>query len=144
MEGACGLGSDCLSREPFLARPTRANAGNIPAVHQRRQALLRDRVTPHAGGQDCCDKRDVVVYLRGQKIVFTGDIIATQSPDPLIHLEKKRLRDTEAKRAKIKELVAWSGRGTGRTSGTWPSAEDGSEVAADVIYSVPKGYIGAR
>jgi cyclase len=85
---------------------------------------------------------DLVVYLPGQKIVFTGDIIAAQRPDPLIHLEKngssegwitttkgivaldadqfvpghgdvqnkaaieKRLSDTEAKRAKIKELVA--------------------------------------
>jgi cyclase len=85
---------------------------------------------------------DLVVYLPGQKIVFTGDIIAAQRPDPLIHLEKngssegwitttkgivaldadqfvpghgdvqtkaaieKRLTDTEAKRAKIKELVA--------------------------------------
>jgi cyclase len=85
---------------------------------------------------------DLVVYLPGEKIVFTGDIIATQRPDPLIHLEKngssegwitttkgiaaldadlfvpghgdvqmkadveKRLSDTEAKRAKIKELVA--------------------------------------
>jgi cyclase len=85
---------------------------------------------------------DLVIYLPEQKIVFTGDIIATQLPDPLIHLEKhgssegwitttkgivalnadtfvpghgdvqtkaaiqKRLADTEAKRAKIKELVA--------------------------------------
>lgn len=85
---------------------------------------------------------DLVVYLPDQKIVFTGDIIATQLPDPLIHLEKhgssegwitttkgivalkaeqfvpghgdlqtkaaieKRLSDTEAKRAKIKDLVA--------------------------------------
>jgi len=85
---------------------------------------------------------DLVVYLPDEKIVFTGDIIATQLPDPLIHLEKngssegwitttkgivalnadqfvpghgdvqtkaaiqKRLADTEAKRAKIKELVA--------------------------------------
>jgi len=31
---------------------------------------------------------DLVVYLPDQKIVFTGDIIATQLPDPLIHLEK--------------------------------------------------------
>ena len=30
---------------------------------------------------------DLVVYLPSEKIVFTGDIIATQ-PDPLIHLEK--------------------------------------------------------
>ena len=31
---------------------------------------------------------DLVVYLPTEKIVFTGDIIATQRPDPLIHLEK--------------------------------------------------------
>lgn len=85
---------------------------------------------------------DLVVYFPDEKIVFTGDIIATQLPDPLIHLEKngssegwitttkgivglnadqfvpghgnvqtkadveKRLKDAEAKRAKIKELVA--------------------------------------
>ena len=85
---------------------------------------------------------DLIVYLPSEKIVFTGDIIATQRPDPLIHLEKngssegwitttkgiaalnsdtfvpghgdvqtkagiqKRLADTEAKRAKIKAMVA--------------------------------------
>ena len=85
---------------------------------------------------------DLVVYLPDQKIVFTGDIIATQLPDPLIHLEKngssegwittakgaaalnadqfvpghgdvqtkaaiqKRVADAEAKRAKIKDLIA--------------------------------------
>jgi glyoxylase-like metal-dependent hydrolase (beta-lactamase superfamily II) len=85
---------------------------------------------------------DLIVYLPAEKIVFTGDIIASQFPDPLIHLEKngssegwikttkgilglnadefvpghgmlqskadiqKRLTDAEAKRAKIKELVA--------------------------------------
>ena len=31
---------------------------------------------------------DLVVYLPNEKIVFTGDIIAGQSPDTLIHLEK--------------------------------------------------------
>jgi len=31
---------------------------------------------------------DLVVYLPAQKIVFTGDIIATNRPAPLIHLEK--------------------------------------------------------
>ena len=31
---------------------------------------------------------DLVVYLPAEKIVFTGDIIAMQLPDPLIHLEK--------------------------------------------------------
>jgi len=85
---------------------------------------------------------DLVVYLPSEKIVFTGDIIAAQLPDPLIHLEKhgssegwiattkgivalnadqfvpghgivqtkadvqKRLADAEAKREKIKSLVA--------------------------------------
>jgi len=85
---------------------------------------------------------DLVVYLPDEKIVFTGDIIAAQMPDPLIHLEKngssagwiatvkgmtalnadefvpghgdlqtkaaiqKRLADAEAKRVKIKALVA--------------------------------------
>jgi len=31
---------------------------------------------------------DLVVFLPAEKIVFTGDIIAMQLPDPLIHLEK--------------------------------------------------------
>lgn len=31
---------------------------------------------------------DLIVFLPGQKIVFTGDIVATQRPDPIIHLEK--------------------------------------------------------
>lgn len=31
---------------------------------------------------------DLVVYLPARRIVFTGDIIATNRPDPLIHLEK--------------------------------------------------------
>src|SRR5579863_7299967 len=31
---------------------------------------------------------DLVVFLPSEKIVFTGDIIATQMADPLIHLEK--------------------------------------------------------
>jgi glyoxylase-like metal-dependent hydrolase (beta-lactamase superfamily II) len=31
---------------------------------------------------------DLVIYLPAEKIVFTGDIIAMQMPDPLIHLEK--------------------------------------------------------
>jgi cyclase len=85
---------------------------------------------------------DLVIYLPSEKIVFTGDIIATQMADPLIHLEKngssegwittakgivglnsdqfvpghgdlqtkamiqKRLAGAEAKRTKIKDLVA--------------------------------------
>lgn len=31
---------------------------------------------------------DLIVFLPSEKIVFTGDIIAMQLPDPLIHLEK--------------------------------------------------------
>jgi cyclase len=31
---------------------------------------------------------DLIVYLPAQKIVFTGDIVATQLPYPIIHLEK--------------------------------------------------------
>lgn len=85
---------------------------------------------------------DLVVYLPTEKVVFTGDIIAAQMPDPLIHLEKngssegwlttargianlnsdqfvpghgdlqtkadivKRLEAAQAKRDKIKQLVA--------------------------------------
>jgi len=31
---------------------------------------------------------DLIIYLPARKIVFTGDIIATQRPDPIIHPEK--------------------------------------------------------
>jgi cyclase len=31
---------------------------------------------------------DLAVYLPADKIVFTGDLVATQLPDPLIHLQK--------------------------------------------------------
>ena len=31
---------------------------------------------------------DLIILLPAQKVVFTGDIIATQRPDPIIHLEK--------------------------------------------------------
>ena len=36
---------------------------------------------------------DLVVYLPDQKIVFTGDIVAMQRPDPLIHPEKNGLSE---------------------------------------------------
>jgi hypothetical protein len=120
-------------------------ADHLPAqvVSKKRENLKTDGVKlellhwgpAHTSG-------DLVVYLPDEKIVFTGDIIATQLPDPLIHLEKngssegwithtkgiaalnsdqfvpghgdvqtkaaiqKRLADAEAKRAKIKDLVA--------------------------------------
>ena len=102
----------------------------------------------------------LVVYLPSEKIVFTGDIIAVQLPDPLIHLEKngssegwitttkgivalnsdqyvpghgdvqtkeaieKRLEDAEAKRAKIKDLVA-----EGKSLDEIKAAVDGPPVA---------------
>jgi len=85
---------------------------------------------------------DLIVFFPDENIAFTGDVISTTLPDPLIHLEKngssegwienakgivslnadqfvpghgdvetkaavqKRLDSAEAKRAKIKELVA--------------------------------------
>jgi cyclase len=85
---------------------------------------------------------DLVIYLPAEKIVFTGDIIAANRPDPIIHPEKggnsegwvttakgiaaldsdqfvpghgdlqskadiqKRVKDTVAKRDKIKSLIA--------------------------------------
>jgi glyoxylase-like metal-dependent hydrolase (beta-lactamase superfamily II) len=36
---------------------------------------------------------DLMVYLPNEKIMFTGDIVATQSPYPLIHLEKNGTSD---------------------------------------------------
>ncbi len=36
---------------------------------------------------------DLMVYLPDDKIMFTGDIVATQSPYPLIHLEKNGSSD---------------------------------------------------
>lgn len=85
---------------------------------------------------------DLVAFLPAEKIVFTGDIIAANRPDPLIHLEKngssegwietgkgiaaldadvfipghgaaqtkadidERVKRTEVKRAKIKDLIS--------------------------------------
>ena len=124
--------------------------GAPPADHLPTQAVAKNKETVKLDGvkfellhwAPAHTSGDLVVYLPSEKIVFTGDIIATQLPDPLIHLEKegssegwitttkgivalnadefvpghgnvqmkadieKRLTDTEAKRAKIKELVA--------------------------------------
>jgi glyoxylase-like metal-dependent hydrolase (beta-lactamase superfamily II) len=121
-----------------------------PADRLPTQTVSRDREALKIDGVDvellhwvpAHTSGDLVVYLPGQKIVFTGDIIAAQRPDPLIHLAKngssegwitttkgivaldaaefvpghgdvqtkaaieKRLADTEAKREKIKDLVA--------------------------------------
>ncbi len=120
-------------------------ADHLPTrlVSQNKETLTLDGVTlellhwgpAHTSG-------DLVVYLPEQRIVFTGDIIAVNRPDPLIHREKngssegwiettkgiaalnadtfipghgavqtkseieKRLANAEAKRTKIKDLVA--------------------------------------
>lgn len=47
---------------------------------------------------------DLVVYRPARRIVFTGDIIATNRPDPLIHLEKNGSSATQ-KREHIAALA---------------------------------------
>jgi glyoxylase-like metal-dependent hydrolase (beta-lactamase superfamily II) len=124
--------------------------GAPPADHLPTQVVSKNKETLKVDGvkievlhwAPAHTSGDLVVYLPGQKIVFTGDIFAMQLPDPLIHLEKngssegwittakgiaalnadqfvpghgdvqakaaiqKRVSDAEAKRAKIKDLVA--------------------------------------
>jgi cyclase len=124
--------------------------GAPPADHMPTQAITKDKDSQTIDGvklelyhwAPAHTSGDLVIYLPAEKIVFTGDIIATQMPDPLIHLEKngssegwittakgivaldsdqfvpghgdlqtkvalqKRVADAEAKRAKIKDLVA--------------------------------------
>ena len=67
--------------------PTRTVTRNmedmtIEGVHLR----LYHFVPAHTTG-------DLMVYLPDDKIMFTGDIVATQSPYPLIHLEKNGTTD---------------------------------------------------
>ena len=124
--------------------------GAPPADHLPSQVISKDTETLTIEGvklelhhwAPAHTSGDLIVYLPAEKIVFTGDIISTTLPDPLIHLEKngssegwittakgivaldsdqyveghgdlltkaavqKRLTDAEAKRAKIKGLVA--------------------------------------
>ena len=124
--------------------------GAPPAGHLPTQVVAKNKETLKINGVKlellhwvpAHTSGDLVVYLPSEKIVFTGDIIATQMPDPLIHLEKngssegwitttkgivglnadqfvpghgivqtksdiqRRLSNAEAKRAKIKDLVA--------------------------------------
>src|SRR5690349_14344250 len=66
-------------------------AGHLPtrAITKNKENLKLDGVRvevlhwapAHTSG-------DLVVYLPSEQIVFTGDIVAAQFPDPLIHLEK--------------------------------------------------------
>jgi len=70
--------------------------GAPPAEHQPTQVITKTKETftfdgekvelyhwapAHTGG-------DLVVYLPGEKIVFGGDLIPVQGPDPVIHAEK--------------------------------------------------------
>lgn len=62
--------------------PTRVVAGNHETLHLEGVTIEAYHWAPaHTNG-------DLVLYLPQEKIVFTGDIIATQFQDALIHLEK--------------------------------------------------------
>lgn len=66
-------------------------AGHLPTqvVSKNHETLKLDGVTIEAyHWAPAHTSGDLVVYLPSEKIVFTGDIIATQFPDALIHLEK--------------------------------------------------------
>jgi glyoxylase-like metal-dependent hydrolase (beta-lactamase superfamily II) len=124
--------------------------GTPPADHLPNQVVAKNKETLKVEGvkfellhwAPAHTSGDLIVYLPDEKIVFTGDVIATTLPDALIHLEKhgssegwitttkgivalhadqfvpghgnlmskddiqQRLARVEAKRAKIKDLVA--------------------------------------
>jgi cyclase len=62
--------------------PSRVVRGNHETLKIEGETLEAYHWAPaHTSG-------DLVVYLPKEKVVFTGDIIATQLPDALIHLEK--------------------------------------------------------
>ena len=134
-------------QEAALAKGGR---GAPPADHLPTQLITKNEETLNLDGVKVTllhwgpahTSGDLVVFLPQQKIVFTGDIIAANRPEPLIHLEKNgssegwietakgiaaldadtfipghgpvqtkadiqtRIAATEAKRAKIKDLVA--------------------------------------
>src|SRR5579883_573715 len=70
--------------------------GAPPADHLPNQVIAKNRETLKIEGvriellhwAPAHTSGDLVVFLPAEKIVFTGDIIATQMPDALIHLEK--------------------------------------------------------
>ena len=70
--------------------------GAPPADHLPTQVITKNKDTLSLDGENlevyhwapAHTSGDLVVYLPAEKIVFTGDIIAMQMPDPLIHLEK--------------------------------------------------------
>jgi cyclase len=70
--------------------------GAPPADHLPSQVISKDKESLEIDGvkfelyhwAPAHTSGDLVVYLPAEQIVFTGDIIATQMADPLIHLEK--------------------------------------------------------
>ncbi len=70
--------------------------GAPPADHLPTQTIAKNKTSLKIDGEKielyhwapAHTSGDLVVYLPAEKIVFTGDIIAAQLPDPLIHLEK--------------------------------------------------------
>ena len=70
--------------------------GAPPADHLPTQVITKNKDVLSIDGENlelyhwapAHTSGDLVVYLPAEKIVFTGDIIAMQMPDPLIHLEK--------------------------------------------------------
>jgi cyclase len=70
--------------------------GAPPAGHLPTQVVSKDKETLTLDGEKvelyhwapAHTSGDLIVYLPTQRIVFTGDIIATQRPDPIIHPEK--------------------------------------------------------
>src|SRR5579863_6760493 len=70
--------------------------GAPPADHLPNQVVAKNKETLKINGvrlellhwAPAHTSGDLIVYLPSEKIVFTGDIIATQFPDALIHLEK--------------------------------------------------------
>jgi glyoxylase-like metal-dependent hydrolase (beta-lactamase superfamily II) len=85
--------NDKKEQETALAAGGR---GAPPADHLPTRVVTKDKETTTIDGvklellhwAPAHTSGDLVVYLPAEKIVFTGDIIATQLPDPLIHLEK--------------------------------------------------------
>jgi glyoxylase-like metal-dependent hydrolase (beta-lactamase superfamily II) len=74
---AGGRGAPPADRLPTIVIASDRDVRTIDGVRLE----LRHWAPAHTSG-------DLVVYLPQQRIVFTGDIIATERPDPLIHLEK--------------------------------------------------------
>lgn len=85
--------NDKKEQEAALAAGGR---GAPPADHLPTQAIAKNKTSLKINGvkielyhwAPAHTSGDLIVFLPSEKIVFTGDIIAAQLPDPLIHLEK--------------------------------------------------------